>query len=140
MEASYTCQVFGERCYREQSLRHGVGLAEAAETRQRANPTTQRQRAMIGTPLIAGYVAQMLFWIVLAIGAVSGEVGRRGVVLFAILWGCGVFGLGRFAATGVLVTPFLAVLDIVLVLLVFKADVRAVVTLAVSGHFGGSDV
>jgi hypothetical protein len=67
----------------------------------------------------------VLFWAVLAIGGVFGELGRRAVVTFVLLWICGVFGLPRLSSTaGLLVTPYVAVLDIALVFIVFKGDVR----------------
>jgi hypothetical protein len=80
---------------------------------------------MVGSASVAGYVAHVAFWAVLAIGAMFGELGRRGLATFALLWFCGVFGLPRVSvAASFLVTPYVAVLDIVLVFIVFKGDVR----------------
>jgi len=74
---------------------------------------------------VAGYVAHLFFWTVLAIGAGFNELGRRTVVMFVLLWFCGVYGLPRLSvAAGFLVTPYVAILDIILVFLVFKGDVR----------------
>ena len=61
----------------------------------------------------------------LGIGAVFGELSRRGLVTFVLLWICGVYGLPHlYSAGSFLVTPCVAVLDIVMVFIVFKGDVR----------------
>ena len=80
---------------------------------------------MVGSASIAGYAAFVLFWAILGIGAAFGELGWRGVLTFVLLWVCGVYGLPHlYSAGGFLVTPYIAVLDIVLVFIVFKGDVR----------------
>lgn len=80
---------------------------------------------MVGSASVAGYVAHVLFWAVLGIGAVFGELGRGALVTFVLLWVCGVLGLPRVFSSGAfLVTPYIAVLDIALVFIVFKGDVR----------------
>ena len=80
---------------------------------------------MISSVAVGGYAAHVLFWAVLAIGAIFEELRRRTVIAFVILWFCGVFGLPRVSgAAGFLVTPYVAVLDIILVFAVFKGDVR----------------
>ena len=80
---------------------------------------------MTGSASLAGYAAHVLFWAVLAIGSAFGELRPGVVVTFIVLWICGVFGLPRLSDTGgFFVTPYVAVLDIVLVFMVFKGDVR----------------
>ena len=80
---------------------------------------------MLNSASVAGYAAHVLYWAVLGIGAAFGELGRRAVLTFVLLWICGVMGLPRlFLAGGFLVTSYVAVLDIVLVFIVFKGDVR----------------
>lgn len=75
--------------------------------------------------MAAGLIAQVAFWAMLAIGAAFGEIGWRGVCGFVLLWVGGVFGLPQLSSTaGMLVSSYVAVLDIVLVFLVFKGDVR----------------
>ena len=72
----------------------------------------------------AALVAQVAFWAVFGIGLVSGELRARSATLFAMIWACGVFGLPWLLDGGsVFVTPYVAVLAIVLVLVVFKGDV-----------------
>jgi hypothetical protein len=75
--------------------------------------------------LLGSVVAQLAFWPLLGIGVMFGEIRWRGAVAFVLLWILGVFGLGDLLPSGDLfVTPYLAILDIVLTLIVFKGDVR----------------
>jgi len=69
-----------------------------------------------------GLVAHLAFWVVLLIGA--HEWGWRRTATFVALWVAGYGGSGRLAAGGFLCGSWVAVLDGVLVLLVFKGDVR----------------
>jgi hypothetical protein len=78
-----------------------------------------------GTAAIAGWVAQLAFWVLLSLGVFYGELGRRAAIVFLLLWAAGYFGLPRLSPDGApFVTPYTAVLDIALVWLVFKGDVR----------------
>jgi hypothetical protein len=52
------------------------------------------------------------------------ELGARGVALFLLLWLSGLFGLPFLPHGGSLFSPFVAVLDIALVFILFKGDVR----------------
>jgi hypothetical protein len=52
----------------------------------------------------------------------AGELGRKGVTIALVLWLAGFAG-SRFAASGMLFTSYVAVLDIGLVFAVFKGDV-----------------
>ncbi len=60
---------------------------------------------MIGSQAVGGWVAQIAFWILIPYGVVSQAIGR-------------------LTAAGFLVTPYVALLDIALVFLVFKGDVK----------------
>jgi hypothetical protein len=80
---------------------------------------------MVGAPAVAAWIAQFAFWVLLAVGVFSGELGRRSIVTFVVLWAAGYFGLPRLSAYGGLfVPPYIAVLDIALVWIVFKGDIR----------------
>jgi hypothetical protein len=73
----------------------------------------------------AAVVAQVAFWTILVLGLVFGEIRRTGAIVFLVLWALGFFGLPRLSPlAGAFVTPYVAVLDIVLALVVFKGDVR----------------
>ena len=73
---------------------------------------------------VAGWIAQVAFWTLLVIGAWSEDLGRRTLGLFVVLWLAGMFGLPHVSFGAGLSTPFVAVLDIALVFLVFKGDIR----------------
>jgi hypothetical protein len=80
---------------------------------------------MAGTPLIAAYVAQIAFWSLLVGAALTGSVRELGLAVFLGLWTVGYFGLPHLAPwTGLLVTPWIALLSIALVFALFKGDVR----------------
>ena len=68
-----------------------------------------------------GIVAHVAFWVVLLIGAREMGVGRA--ILFAVLWTIGYCGSSWFSNGGLLFVSYVAVLDVVLILLVFKGDV-----------------
>ena len=78
-----------------------------------------------GTPFIAGWIAQLAFWVLLSLGVFFDELSRRAAIVFLVLWAVGYFALPRLSPeSGVFVTPYTAVLDIALVWIVFKGDVR----------------
>jgi len=78
----------------------------------------------MGSIGIAGWIAQLTFWAVLGIGVWSNELDRRAAAIFVALWIAGFAGLPWLPMVGsMLVTPFVAILDIVLVFVVFKGDV-----------------
>ena len=80
---------------------------------------------MAGSPAVAAAVAQFGFWVLLALGAYYGELNKKRLAAFVALWAAGYFGLPRLSPYGGLyVTTWIAGLDIALVLLVFKKDIR----------------
>ena len=80
---------------------------------------------MIDSHAVAGWIAQLAFWVLLSLGVFFGELSRRAVIVFLVLWAVGYFGLPRLSPeSGLTVMPYTAVLDIALVWLVFKSDVR----------------
>lgn len=78
----------------------------------------------MGSATIAGWIAHIAFWTLLIIGTWSEDLGRKLIVLFLVLWAAGMFALPRVSFGAGLSTPFIAVLDIALVFLVFKGDIR----------------
>lgn len=70
----------------------------------------------------AALVAHLVFWVVLILGWFFGALGPRLSVLFIGLWLAALVGLLRVPYLPF--ASFTAVLDIVLVLVVFKGDVR----------------
>jgi hypothetical protein len=80
---------------------------------------------MVGAPAVVAWIAQLAFWVLLALGLFYGELSRRSMVTFVVLWMAGYFGLPRlFESGGHLVPPYIALLDIALVWIVFKGDIR----------------
>jgi hypothetical protein len=79
---------------------------------------------MTGAPLIAGWIAQVAFWILIVLGLAFEELSRGAAATFVVLWLAGMFGLPYLPYGEFLFGPFVAVLDIVLVFIIFKGDVR----------------
>jgi hypothetical protein len=66
-------------------------------------------------------VALWGFWLLLGGGWMLGELSAKGAGVFVLLWIAGVAG-SRFLAPGLLL-PYVALLDIALVFVVFEGDV-----------------
>jgi hypothetical protein len=69
-----------------------------------------------------GILAHVAFWVLVLFGVA--EIGLRRVAVFVILWGIGYAVSRSFMVGSLLFTSYVAVLDVVLVLLVFRSDVR----------------
>jgi hypothetical protein len=79
----------------------------------------------VGSSGIGAIVAQIAFWLILIRGAVGGELGLTRAATLIGLWAAGCLGLPHVSTFGSLFVPsYVAVLDIVLVFIVFKGDVR----------------
>jgi hypothetical protein len=78
---------------------------------------------MVGSPVVAAFIAFWGFWVLLAVGVWLGEIGVRGIAVFLGLWLGGLVCLA-YAAVGSLFIPYVEALDIALVFVVFKGDVR----------------
>ena len=75
-------------------------------------------------PYGSSLVAHVAFWVILAFGVLSGELWPRRAWLFVLAWFVGAFVLPYVVPPfSLVVTPYVALLDIVLVLVVFKGDV-----------------
>jgi hypothetical protein len=78
----------------------------------------------MGSAAIGGLLAQLAFWILVVWGYFSGEIGVKGVAIAIALWLAGNFGLPYLPYGATLITTYVAVLDIALVFVVFRGDVR----------------
>jgi hypothetical protein len=78
----------------------------------------------MGSAGIAGWIAHIAFWVLLPYGWLWDELGARAVTVFLLLWFLGIFGLPYLPYGGSLFSPFVAVLDVALVFIIFKGDVR----------------
>ncbi len=80
---------------------------------------------MVGTPVVAGVLAEIAFVVMLLRGVVGGELRARWAAVFVALWAVGYLGLPRLSPfSGLLVTSYVAALDVALVFIVFKGDAR----------------
>jgi hypothetical protein len=79
---------------------------------------------MIGSPAIGGFIAFWGFWILLALAWLREELRVPGIAMFFLLWLVGYVGLRYVPLIGSLFTSYVACLDIALVLVIFKSDVR----------------
>ena len=73
---------------------------------------------------LLGILAAGLFWVLLAYGWWQAELTKRTIAVFVVLWAAGMAGfpylpIGRGAFVG-----FVALMDVVLILMVFKKDIR----------------
>ena len=77
----------------------------------------------MGSPAAALLVAHLAFWVLVCWGTVTGELTWRGAAVFVGAWLRLPLGLA-YMSYGPLYSPVVAVLDIILVFVVFKGDVR----------------
>ena len=78
----------------------------------------------MGSASIAAWIAHVTFWLLLVYGWFCDELGVRGIVIFLVLWLAGLFGLPYAPIGAALFPSFVAVLDVALVFLIFKGDLR----------------
>jgi hypothetical protein len=78
---------------------------------------------MIGSATIGAWIALVLFWVLLGFAWAFNELSLRGRLVFVVLWVASNLTLRALNASDFF-PPVVAVLDVVLVLLVFKGDVR----------------
>ena len=80
---------------------------------------------MIGSPVVGAWIAQVAFWILIALGMNYGELSKKAAAVFVVAWLAGYVGLPRISWwTAPLATSWVAALDIALVFIIFKGDVR----------------
>jgi hypothetical protein len=80
---------------------------------------------MVGTPVVARVLANIALVVLLVRGLIGGELRARWAAVFVVLWAVGYVGLPRLSPfSGSLVTSHVAAIDIVLVLIIFRSDVR----------------
>ena len=77
-------------------------------------------RGLLGTSSLFAHVT---FWVLLAYGWFSRELSDRSIAIFLALWAAGLCAVA-FLGYPPLFTSILALLDIVLVLMLFQGDIR----------------
>ena len=79
----------------------------------------------MGSVSLAAWIADVTFWVLLLYGLARHELGPRGSAVFLFLWISGLYGLPYIIPTGAaLFSSFVALLDVALVFLIFKGDLR----------------
>jgi hypothetical protein len=73
---------------------------------------------------VAAWIAHVAFGVLLAAGLVSGELGARATGVVLTLWVAAYISSSFIPYGAALFPSVVAVLDVVLVLLILKADVR----------------
>jgi len=73
---------------------------------------------------LAALIAHVSFWVLLPYGWFFEEISPRGLVVFLTLWLAGYFGLPLIPFAALVFPSWVAILDIALVLFIFKGDVR----------------
>jgi hypothetical protein len=77
----------------------------------------------MGSAAFGGLIAHAAFWILLLRAYFADEIGIRGCVIALALWCIGYFALPHVPYAPPFAT-YIAIIDIALVLLIFKGDVR----------------
>ena len=76
----------------------------------------------MGSAAVAGWIAHVAFLVLILVGA--GELGLKRTSIFLVLWAAG-FAARSFGPLGLaLFVPYVAILDIALVLSIFRGDIR----------------
>ena len=78
----------------------------------------------MGSISIAAWIAKLAFVGLLIIGWTSGELRAKGTVVFLALGAAAWIGLPYLPRGSDFVTPALAIIDMALVFVVYKGDVR----------------
>ena len=78
----------------------------------------------MGSVGAAAWIAQIVYVALLIVGGVSGELGARGIAIFLVLGARVLIGLPYVPRGADFVTSALAIIDIVLVLVIYKGDLR----------------
>ncbi len=79
----------------------------------------------MGTLSILPWIAHPVYWALVFAGWTTGEFGPARVLIFIALWFAGLIVIPRLLPAGFLLFPsYIAILDVALVLMVFKGDVR----------------
>jgi hypothetical protein len=78
----------------------------------------------MGSAGLASLFAHVAFWLLLSYGRLSETLTARGAVIFVIVWLAGFLLLPYVPYGDALFSPSVAVLDIALVLTIFKGDLR----------------
>ena len=74
--------------------------------------------------VIAAFIAHVTFWVLMVWGWAVDELSVRSRAMFLALWIAGYVALPYVPYGDGLFPPYVAILDVILVLMIFKSDVR----------------
>ena len=77
---------------------------------------------MIGSPQVGWWIAHFAFWVLIGLAARDGRWRTIGV--FLVLWIAGYIASSQIAALSLFFMSYVAVLDIALVFIVLRRDIR----------------
>jgi len=77
---------------------------------------------MIGSPQVGWWIAHVAFWVL--IGLAARDSRWRTIGVFIVLWMAGYIASGQVAALSLFFMSYVAVLDIALVFIVLRRDIR----------------
>jgi hypothetical protein len=78
----------------------------------------------MGSAGLASLFAHAAFWLLLFYGWLTEDLSARGAIIFVVMWSAGFFLISYIPYGDALFPSFVAVLDIALVLTIFKGDLR----------------
>jgi hypothetical protein len=78
----------------------------------------------MGSAAAAAWIGHFVYWVLIIWGVATESLSVRAFVVFLLLWLVPFFTLDYFPAAAPFFSPYVAVLDIVLVFLLFRGDVR----------------
>ncbi len=78
----------------------------------------------MGSVGVAAWIGQIVFLLLIVWGYLTEWLSMRASIVFALLWLVPRFALGFVPAAAPFFSPYVAVLDIVLVFILFRGDVR----------------
>jgi hypothetical protein len=81
---------------------------------------------MVGSPVVAAFIAYVAFWGLLVYGLATGDLSMRRAAIVVLIWLSGRFGLPHlpYEVAHGLFPSYVAVLDIGLVYVIFRGDIR----------------
>jgi hypothetical protein len=78
----------------------------------------------MGSPAIAAFIAHVTFLILFVYGWFRGEISSGAAAVFLALWIGGLYGLSYLPYGAGMFSSYVAILDIALVLVIFKGDLK----------------
>jgi hypothetical protein len=80
----------------------------------------------MGSPAVAAMIAHFAFWTLEAFGLLTGTLSAGRAIALLLLWVAGAAGLpyAPYVPARAMFSSYVAVLDIALVFIIFKGDVR----------------